>query len=126
MQACCNPCPIDTLDRASVSSALCHLQLSCTSALVAVPEVLCGQAVWQRKCALCKASRAAYALAGGILSQSWEAQLLELEARLAASSAHMKLVVGHHPVRSRRQARPLAASSPCACWFSLERCPSSV
>ncbi|KAK9842199.1 hypothetical protein WJX81_000205 [Elliptochloris bilobata] len=40
---------------------------------------------------------------GGILSQSWDAQLLELEARLGASRAHMKLVVGHHPVRSRRQ-----------------------
>ena len=42
-------------------------------------------------------------LPGGILSQSWEAQLLELEARLAASSARTKLVVGHHPVRSNGQ-----------------------
>lgn len=63
----------------------------------------------------------ARALAGGILSQSWEAQLLELEARLAASSAHMKLLVGHHPVRSRRQVGPFAVSSACAC-LSLESC----
>ena len=40
MQACCSPCPTDVLDRASVSSAQCHLQLSCTSALAAVPEAL--------------------------------------------------------------------------------------
>ena len=39
--------------------------------------------------------------AGGILEQSWEAQLLELEARLAASDARWKLVVGHHPVRNQ-------------------------
>ena len=37
-------------------------------------------------------------LAGGILSQSWQAQALELEARLAASRATWKLVVGHHPI----------------------------
>ena len=36
--------------------------------------------------------------AGGILSQSWQAQTLELETRLAASRATWKLVVGHHPI----------------------------
>ena len=36
--------------------------------------------------------------AGGILSESWQAQLLELEARLAASRAAWKIVVGHHPI----------------------------
>ena len=102
--------------------ALRHPQLAWASELVAVPEALCRQAVWQCRGVLCRASRTGCALAGGILSQSWEAQLLELEARLAVSSARMKLVVGHHPVRSRRQARPLAASSACACRLSLENC----
>ena len=37
-------------------------------------------------------------LAGGINEESWEAQVLELEVRLAASKAKWKLVVGHHPV----------------------------
>ncbi|KAL4424678.1 hypothetical protein ABPG77_004485 [Micractinium sp. CCAP 211/92] len=34
---------------------------------------------------------------GGILQQSWQAQLLELERRLNASTAEWKLAVGHHP-----------------------------
>ena len=37
---------------------------------------------------------------GGILQQSWELQLKEVEARLAASVAPWKLMVGHHPPRS--------------------------
>lgn len=37
--------------------------------------------------------------AGGIRSQSWQANLLELESQLAASKAKWKLVFGHHPVR---------------------------
>jgi tartrate-resistant acid phosphatase type 5 len=37
---------------------------------------------------------------GGIREQSWMANLVELEAALAASEAGWKLVVGHHPVRS--------------------------
>ena len=41
--------------------------------------------------------------AGGILQQSWQAQLLELEARLARSAAAWKLVVGHHPARAQLQ-----------------------
>ena len=38
------------------------------------------------------------ACAGGILQESWQAQVLELEARLAASPATWKLVMGHHPI----------------------------
>ena len=37
---------------------------------------------------------------GGILEQSWELQLKEVEARLASSSAVWKIMVGHHPPRS--------------------------
>ncbi len=37
---------------------------------------------------------------GGLLEQSWRANLAELEADLAASRAGWKVVVGHHPVRS--------------------------
>ena len=37
--------------------------------------------------------------AGGLLEQSWEGQLRELEAQLARSQAGWKLVVGHHPIR---------------------------
>lgn len=37
---------------------------------------------------------------GGLLQQSWEANLAELEASLASSRAGWKIVVGHHPVRS--------------------------
>lgn len=39
--------------------------------------------------------------AGGILQQSWQSQILELEARLAESEAKWKLVIGHHPVRNQ-------------------------
>lgn len=42
--------------------------------------------------------------AGGILQQSWQENLLELETNLARSSAQWKLVIGHHPVR--RNNRP--------------------
>ena len=42
--------------------------------------------------------------AGGILQQSWQENLLELEAQLARSTAQWKLVIGHHPVR--RNNRP--------------------
>ena len=38
--------------------------------------------------------------AGGLLSQSWAAQLAELETHLAKSDADWKIVVGHHPVIS--------------------------
>lgn len=41
---------------------------------------------------------------GGILQQSWQENLLELEANLARSTAQWKLVIGHHPVR--RNNRP--------------------
>lgn len=37
---------------------------------------------------------------GGLLSQSWAAQLAELETSLAKSDADWKIVVGHHPVIS--------------------------
>jgi len=37
---------------------------------------------------------------GGVLQQSWEAQLKEIEQRLASSTASWKLMVGHHPPRS--------------------------
>ena len=40
-------------------------------------------------------------VAGGILQQSWQSQILELEARMAASEAKWKLVVGHHPIRNQ-------------------------
>ena len=43
---------------------------------------------------------------GGIVEQSWEAQVLELDARLAASQARWKLVVGHHPVLSNHYPAP--------------------
>lgn len=36
-------------------------------------------------------------ITGGLLEQSWEAQLRELEGQLAASSAPWKLAIGHHP-----------------------------
>lgn len=42
--------------------------------------------------------------AGGILQQSWQENLLELETKLARSKAPWKLVIGHHPVR--RNNRP--------------------
>lgn len=38
--------------------------------------------------------------AGGILEQSPDAQLKELEVRLARSTAEWKIVIGHHPIRS--------------------------
>jgi tartrate-resistant acid phosphatase type 5 len=41
---------------------------------------------------------------GGLLEQSPEGQLRELEVRLARSSAPWKLVVGHHPIRSNHRA----------------------
>ncbi len=37
--------------------------------------------------------------AGGIKEQSWDENLRELTAKLAASQAKWKVVVGHHPVR---------------------------
>ena len=37
--------------------------------------------------------------AGGIKDQSWDENLRELTAKLAASKAKWKVVVGHHPVR---------------------------
>lgn len=37
---------------------------------------------------------------GGLMQQSWQAQLLELERRLNASTAEWKLAVGHHPTHS--------------------------
>lgn len=40
---------------------------------------------------------------GGILQQSWEDQLRELEVRLELSSAAWKLVVGHHPIRTNHR-----------------------
>lgn len=40
---------------------------------------------------------------GGVLQQSPEDQLRELEARLAASTASWKIVVGHHPIRSNHR-----------------------
>jgi tartrate-resistant acid phosphatase type 5 len=39
-----------------------------------------------------------YNAPGGLAEQSWEANLLELEAKLARSKAPWKIVVGHHPV----------------------------
>lgn len=41
---------------------------------------------------------------GGILQQSWQENLLELETNLARSTARWKLAIGHHPVR--RNNRP--------------------
>ncbi|KAG7671144.1 hypothetical protein Ndes2526B_g02400 [Nannochloris sp. 'desiccata'] len=40
---------------------------------------------------------------GGVLQQSPEDQIRELEARLAASHASWKLVVGHHPIRTNHR-----------------------
>lgn len=42
--------------------------------------------------------------AGGILQQSWQENLLELETQLARSKAPWKLVIGHHPVRRNNRA----------------------
>lgn len=39
-------------------------------------------------------------LVGGILQQSWQANLAELESGLASSVAEWKIVIGHHPVLS--------------------------
>ena len=41
--------------------------------------------------------------AGGILEQSWKAQMEELEVRLARSKAKWKIVIGHHPLKSQLQ-----------------------
>jgi hypothetical protein len=40
---------------------------------------------------------------GGILEQSWEANMKELEVRLARSKAKWKIVIGHHPIKSQLQ-----------------------
>lgn len=40
---------------------------------------------------------------GGILEQSWEGQLRELESRLMESNARWKIAIGHHPPRSNGQ-----------------------
>uniref|UniRef100_A0A1D2A0W5 Calcineurin-like phosphoesterase domain-containing protein n=2 Tax=Auxenochlorella protothecoides TaxID=3075 RepID=A0A1D2A0W5_AUXPR len=40
---------------------------------------------------------------GGILDQSLEAQLVELEAALFRSSARWKIVIGHHPIYSNQR-----------------------
>lgn len=37
---------------------------------------------------------------GGVLEQSWQGNLLELESSLAQSKAQWKIVIGHHPVYS--------------------------
>jgi hypothetical protein len=39
-------------------------------------------------------------LAAGLYEQSWEADVKELESRLARSEAAWKLVIGHHPIVS--------------------------
>ena len=44
--------------------------------------------------------------AGGILEQSWKAQMEELEVRLARSKAKWKIVIGHHPLKSQLQVTP--------------------
>ncbi|PSC71727.1 purple acid phosphatase 17-like isoform A [Micractinium conductrix] len=41
---------------------------------------------------------------GGLTEQSWEAQLVELEAQLSWSAARWKLAVGHHPIRTNHRA----------------------
>lgn len=41
--------------------------------------------------------------AGGILQQSWAANMKELEVRLARSKAKWKIVIGHHPIKSQLQ-----------------------
>ena len=40
---------------------------------------------------------------GGVLQQSWEDQVSELDGRLARSQAEWKLVVGHHPIKTNHQ-----------------------
>lgn len=41
--------------------------------------------------------------AGGLAQQSWRAELMELEGKLARSTAAWKLVIGHHPIFSSGQ-----------------------
>ena len=52
--------------------------------------------------------------AGGILEQSWKAQMEELEVRLARSKAKWKIVVGHHPIKSQLQVSPSSWHSICS------------
>ena len=50
--------------------------------------------------------------AGGILEQSWKAQMEELEVRLARSKAKWKIVIGHHPLKSQLQVLSLLMAQP--------------
>ena len=40
------------------------------------------------------------------MQQSWQANMKELEVRLARSKAKWKLVIGHHPIKSQLQVDP--------------------
>ena len=61
--------------------------------------------------------------AGGILEQSWKAQMEELEVRLARSKAKWKIVIGHHPLKSQLQVTPSSWHISCtaSCRPGLHR-----
>lgn len=40
---------------------------------------------------------------GGVLQQSWEEQVKELDGKLHRSTAKIKILVGHHPIRTNHQ-----------------------
>ena len=56
----------------------------------------CGDKLYMASPAYSAACRP---IAGGIKEQSWDENLRELTAKLGASRAKWKVVVGHHPVR---------------------------
>ena len=58
---------------------------------------------------------------GGVLQQSWEDAVRELESRLARSTAEWKLVVGHHPIRSNHRSDDKFADMVDAVEPLLER-----
>lgn len=58
-------------------------------------------------------------LAGGVLSQSWESHLKELETRLARSSARWKILIAHHPVRSNGEHGDTKVGTLCVYLFKL-------
>ena len=67
---------------------------------------------------------------GGILEQSWQANMKELEVKLARSKAKWKIVIGHHPIKSQLQVGDFMeshgtqqqAASPWSCSACTQGC----
>ena len=63
---------------------------------------------------------------GGILEQSWQANMKELEVRLARSKAKWKIVIGHHPIKSQLQVgdcmEPHGTQQQAAALWSCSAC----